>query len=164
MKNLFTFPLIGLVSAALIFSGCTTFKPPVSGDPDEVLAYQEKIERTALLLENATYSAILIVVEKNEEEKDLILGYTSLAITAVQTILFNNQLTPQDLDNALKVIPVKEFKTLEAKLIVPTIVSLYTIWFGDHTAKWFGVDKNYVGRTLLSAVLRGAEKAKLALE
>jgi len=157
MKN---FIIASLLTLSLILSqGCAT-RPPVSSDPAEVaLAKQEKIERTSLLLQNVTYSALLIVVEKNPNERTNIVNYTRTGIVAVRLLIDNGNVTPTDLQNALQAIPVKEFKTIEAKLIVPTVVSAYQIWYGDLVTGWSSSDKMLTAKTLLKGILTGAENA-----
>lgn len=156
MKKL-VYSIIGALGIMGLLSGCIT--KPTNATPEEQVVWENKIKNTALLLENTTYSALVIIHDKNPKEIDKILKYANLGQVAIKTLLDSGNTSPAALNEALKAIPVDEFQSVEAQLIVPAVVSAYTLWVGDYTAKWYNSDKNYVAKTLLSGVLAGVENA-----
>jgi hypothetical protein len=157
MKKLIYSILGALGIIGLLSSGCVT--KPTNPTPEQQAAWEQKIKNTALLLENTTYSALVIIHDKNPKEIDNILKYANLAQVAIKTLLDSNNFDPSALQEALKVIPVNEFKSPEAQLIVPAVVSAYTLWLGNSTSTWYNSDKNFVARTLLTGVFNGVDNA-----
>lgn len=151
------YSIIGALGILGLLSGCATrVENPT---PEQAQAFTNKVNATAVLLENVTYSALVIIADKNPKEIDNVLAYANLAQTAVRTLIDNNNVAPDELQKALAAIPTDAFKSVEAQLIVPTVSSAYSLWVAQGPSNWYNSDKNYVARTFLNGVLRGVQNA-----
>jgi hypothetical protein len=112
-----------ILSAVLITtSGCITTGKPGSGFDSD------KAAKAAIVLKSTARSAVYYAHSKDTNA----LTYVNLAIAVVDKFLTQDDLSPTALTDAMREIPVRELKSVEAQLAINTIEMTYEIFWGDY--------------------------------
>lgn len=141
---------VSLIVSGLGFVGCKTAVP---GTPVTSLTPQQ-LDDIVALLKGTTSSALVLVIQRNGLNAR---SYVALTKEVVDHFLLENQSEPGAFEKALYSIPVKELKKPEVALVISTLTTAYTIYYG-HYAKG-KVGGNLTAVKLLTAVRDGAVNA-----
>jgi hypothetical protein len=133
-----------LTAAAIFVAGCQTTDSTGHRVVDPV-----KTEKVARVLEATVTSGVLMGIQKQPKVAGYLQAVGSLACSFSQ----GTDLSPEALNIALQTTTIREFKTVEAQLIVNTIVTAYALAYADRANA--DVEANIYAKTIMDVLCKG---------
>lgn len=126
MKNLFTkklglAALAAIIISTCIFIGCAS-TPGGTGGFD-----LDKAQKTSIILKSTARSAVFYAASQDSNAPK----YLNLAIESVNKFLIGTNLSPDSLQTALRGIPIKELRSVEAQIAINAIDLTYELFWSD---------------------------------
>jgi len=137
--------LIMAVALLGAITGCTTTNPTTGQKEIDIV----KTEKVAAVMQQTIASATLIGIQKEPKAAP----YLKAASLVLADVSNQQDLSPQALLAALQSANIKELQTIEAQIVVNTVVGLYGAAYADRLHA--DVQANIYAKTILETLAKG---------
>jgi hypothetical protein len=111
--------------------------------------YPVKTEKVAEVLETTISSGVLVGIQK----QPMVAGYFRAVGSAACSFSAGTDLSPEALNAALQATTIREFKTVEAQLMVNSMVMAYSLAYADRARA--DVDANVYAKAIVDVLCKG---------
>lgn len=139
-----TLMLATMIAGATLIAGCDTLDSTGHRVLDPV-----RTEKVAKVLETTITSGVLVGIQKQPR----VAGYFQAVGSAACSFSDGTDLSPAALNAALQATTIREFKTIEAQLMVNSMVMAYTLAYADRARA--DVEANVYAKTIVDVLCKG---------